>query len=213
MLHMVLACSCRMNWEMICWCDSIYWHWVLRDCQFNLYSCSNPKSHQESFREFAINPTKLHRPTPTRIVSAKKEIHTNTIHWKLLGKRWMTHDLLGGFNMTWEFFGDPSFVGLGPGQLLCGLKPSAMAFALQLSWPPSARELLFMAGESLASIIGVIIIWNWSHYRWLTVVIVAGLSFFHGAAAASSCHVVLHLWRGRLHHCHIDCTGRHQCSV
>ena len=60
---------------------------------------------------------------------------------------------------------------------------------------------------------------NRSHYHLelesllLLVVIVAGLSFFHGAAAASSCHVVLHLWRGRLHHCHIDCTGRHQCSV
>ena len=61
MLQMAHACSWWMNWDMICWSDSIYWHWVLRDCQFNLYSCSNPKSHQESFGDFAINPTKLLR--------------------------------------------------------------------------------------------------------------------------------------------------------
>ena len=106
-------------------------------------------------------------------------------------------DLWGGFNMIWGFFPErPHLSGRGPGQWLCGLRPSAMAFPLQLL--PSAHKLLFMAGESLASIIGVIIIWDWSHYRR------RGFSFFHRAAC--SCHVVLQLWSARLQHCHIDCT-------
>ena len=103
--------------------------------------------------------------------------------------RWIQHDL--SFSPE-----RPHLSGRGPGQWLCGLRPSAIAFPLQLL--PSAHKLLFMAGESLASIIGVIIIWNWSHYRR------RGFSFFHRAAC--SCHVVLQLWSGRLQHCHIDCT-------
>ena len=69
----------QMN-DTICWWDSIFWHWVFWDSQFNLYSSSNPKSHQESFRDFAINPTKLHRPAPTRIISAyKRNVHQHTL--------------------------------------------------------------------------------------------------------------------------------------
>ena len=77
-----------------------------------------------------------------------------------------------------------------------GFRPQALARAICsvcYLWPDNGTI------SSLASIIGVIIIWNWSHYRR------RGFSFFHRAAC--SCHVVLQLWSGRLQHCHIDCTG------
>ena len=82
-----------------------------------------------------------------------------------------------------------------------GFRPPALK-------PPSAQPVIY--GRRIISLD------NRSHYHFeleslSLAVIVKAVSFSLMETRACSCHVVLHLWPGRLQHCHIDCTESGRC--